>query len=130
MMETAITINGILGVFAIIVALVGGAGAIKKIIAAINAEHDSRQKYDRYEEQINELNTKIETAHTNANDRLIELSTNTEAKLQEIKAEQCMLTYCMMAVLDGLQQLNCNGKVTKASTTLDKYLNKQAHGVD
>lgn len=110
--------------------MVGGGSAIKKIINAINNEHDSRQKYDKYEEQIDELNTKIETAHVQANDRLVELSTETEAKLQEIKAEQCMLTYCMMATLDGLHQLGCNGKVTEARSTLDKYLNKSAHGVD
>ena len=34
----------------------------------------------------------------------------------------------MLASLDGLMQLNCNGNVTKAHGRLEKHLNKQAHG--
>lgn len=129
-MNTAITIESILKALAVIVAIVGGIAAIREIIKAVNEIHDSRQKYDGYEGQISDLNNKIENAHVYATNKLEELNTDTDAKLQEIKAEQCMLTYCMMATLDGLHQLGCNGKVTEARNTLDKYMNKQAHGVD
>ena len=59
--------------------------------------------------------------------KLEELNTDLSGKIQEIKAEQCMLTYCMLATLDGLKQLGANGKVTEARAELDKFLNKQAH---
>lgn len=49
------------------------------------------------------------------------------ADIQAIKDELCVLDYAMLATLDGLKQLNCNGNVTRAHETLEKHLNKQAH---
>lgn len=48
--------------------------------------------------------------------------------MQEIKDELCVLSYAMLASLDGLQQLHCNGNVTKAHNMLEKHINQQAHG--
>ena len=47
--------------------------------------------------------------------------------LQQIRTEQCELTGAMLAVLEGLIQLNCNGPVTEAHNKLTQYLNDQAH---
>lgn len=44
-----------------------------------------------------------------------------------IKEELCMLSYVLLAVLDGLKQQGCNGEVTKAHEKLSQHLNKQAH---
>ena len=71
---------------------------------------------DGYQKQISDLEA-----------RMTDRQTDIEAKLQEIKAEQCILTSSMLAVLDGLQQLHCNGNVTKAHSELEQYLNEQAH---
>lgn len=49
--------------------------------------------------------------------------------IKEIKSELCMHAYVLLAVLDGLKQLNCNGKVTEAQDKLSKHINKQAHDV-
>ncbi len=49
--------------------------------------------------------------------------------IKEIKSELCMHAYVLLAVLDGLKQLNCNGKVTEAQNKLSKHINKQAHDV-
>lgn len=49
-------------------------------------------------------------------------------KNQVIQDELCVLSYAMLASLDGLKQLHCNGEVTKAHEKLEKHLNKQAHG--
>ncbi len=49
-------------------------------------------------------------------------------KNQAIQDELCVLSYAMLASLDGLKQLHCNGEVTKAHEKLEKHLNKQAHG--
>lgn len=47
--------------------------------------------------------------------------------LQAVKDELCVLSYAMLAALDGLQQLHCNGNVTKAHDRLEKHLNQTAH---
>ena len=48
--------------------------------------------------------------------------------IQAIKDELCVLSYAMLAALDGLKQLHCNGEVTKAHDRLEKHLNQTAHG--
>ena len=51
-----------------------------------------------------------------------------KADVQTIKDELCVLSYAMLAALDGLKQLHCNGEVTKAHDRLEKHLNQTAHG--
>lgn len=53
-----------------------------------------------------------------------------DVELQEIRQEQCVLTYGVLACLDGLKQLGANGNVTKAHDALDKHINKAAHKQD
>lgn len=77
------------------------------------------QKWESYDKKI-----------TDTNKRIDDLQTEVGAKMQQIQAEQCMQTYVLQAVLDGLHQLNCNGEVTKASEKLNKYINKKAHSQD
>lgn len=47
--------------------------------------------------------------------------------IKQIKEEQCMHTYVLLAILDGLKQQGCNGPVTEAREKLSKHINKQAH---
>lgn len=56
-----------------------------------------------------------------------ELKKKEAADIQEIMDEQCMISYALLACLDGLKQLNCNGPVTEAHNRLQKHLNKRAH---
>lgn len=102
-----------------------------EIVKAINTRHDKEQKWDEME---NSLNTARENIIVKYDSKLAELEKNiaenyteTEAKLREIRSEQCILTSSMFAVLDGLKQLNCNGNVSKAYSELESYLNEQAH---
>ncbi len=48
--------------------------------------------------------------------------------IHSIKNELCVLSYAMLAALDGLMQKGCNGNVTKAHESLERHLNMQAHG--
>ena len=50
-----------------------------------------------------------------------------ESDIRDIKKEQQLLTYGMLACLEGLKQLHCNGPVTDARDKLAKHLNEQAH---
>ena len=51
-----------------------------------------------------------------------------QAEFKRVKDELCVLAYSLLAVLDGLKQQGCNGEVTKAHASLEKYLNQKAHG--
>lgn len=60
-----------------------------------------------------------------------DMKKSTEREREEIQAirdELCVLSYAMLASLDGLKQLHCNGEVTKAHEKLERHLNRQAHG--
>ena len=56
-----------------------------------------------------------------------ELRKTHEEDMKTIKDELCVMSYAMLASLDGLKQLHCNGEVTKAHDELEKHLNKRAH---
>lgn len=45
-----------------------------------------------------------------------------------IENELCVMSYALLAALNGLIQLHCNGEVTKAHGILEKHLNQRAHG--
>lgn len=131
-------------------AIGGGVAIIVKCIKSINEQHDRKEKYDAYDGRINELSNKIDdlekrhdkkfedahfsakqeinTIRTDMKNLLEEYQTQNDAKLQQISSELCMLSYCVGATLDGLKQLNCNGKVSEAKEKMDKHLNQQAHG--
>lgn len=50
--------------------------------------------------------------------------------IKKIKEEQCMHTYVLLAILDGLKQQGCNGAVTEAREKLSKHINKLAHDME
>ena len=126
-----ITLNEVVNVAVIIMAVWGFYKIIMEIVKAITDRHDKEQKwgdweenlqkerdkiYDRYDNKLSEMEQKIDANHA-----------DTEAKIQQTRAELYILTECMAAVLDGLKQMGANGKVTEAKQTLDAYLIKRAH---
>lgn len=79
--------------------------------------------FQKQEKQSNDIETL----------RILHISDTKELKdkesedMQLVKDELCLLSYAMLAALDGLKQQGCNGEVTKAHNMLEKHLNKQAH---
>ena len=47
--------------------------------------------------------------------------------IADIKAEQQILTYGILACLKGLKEQGCNGPVTEAIKKIEKHLNQRAH---
>lgn len=47
--------------------------------------------------------------------------------MKEMQDELCLISYAMLACLDGLKQQGCNGAVTEAHNKLEKHLNQRAH---
>ncbi|MCM1530133.1 MAG: hypothetical protein NC093_09090 [Alistipes sp.] len=93
----------------IIVKFAGVLGAVAAIVTAVYAVARWFQKQEKQSIDIEELRKK------EADD------------IQSMKDEQCLISYAMLACLDGLKQLNCNGAVTEAHNKLQKHLNKRAH---
>lgn len=47
--------------------------------------------------------------------------------IQNMKDEQTLLTYGVLACLQGLKEQGCDGPVTEAIQKIEKHLNIQAH---
>lgn len=47
--------------------------------------------------------------------------------IKSMQNELCLISYAMLACLDGLKQQGCNGAVTAAHDKLEKHLNQRAH---
>lgn len=132
MMDT-VTINDLIRFAVIIMSIWGFVKILMEIIKKITDRHDREQKWDEMANSISEERVKIIEKYdgklAEMEKKIDENHSETEAKLQQIGAEQYMLTMCMNAVLDGLIQLNCNGNVTKAKHDLDEYITKQAYNM-
>jgi hypothetical protein len=51
-----------------------------------------------------------------------------DKEIKEMKEEQAILTYGILACLKGLKEQGCNGPVTEAISKIEKHLNEKAHG--
>ena len=47
--------------------------------------------------------------------------------IRDLKEEQGLLTYGVLACLKGLKEQGCNGPVSEAIGRIEKHLNKRAH---
>jgi hypothetical protein len=56
-----------------------------------------------------------------------ELKAHHESDIKDLKDEQTLLVYGILACLKGLQERGCNGPVTEAINKYEKYLNQKAH---
>ena len=126
-----ISFDEIVHIAVIIMAVWGFYKIIMEIVEAVTKRHDKEQKWGEWEENLQKERDKIYERYDNKlaeiEERMNLNHTDTEAKIQQTQADLYIITECMAAVLDGLKQLNCNGKVTEAKQTLDAYLIKRAY---
>lgn len=126
-----ITFNDLIKVAVVIMGMWAFYKVVTEIIKAITARHDREQKWDdtandlrkERQEDVCQYNKQL----TEIRNQQDEIRTDFEGKVQEIKAEQYIIVECLRAVLDGLHQQGCNGKVSDAINTLDDYLLERAH---
>ena len=59
--------------------------------------------------------------------KFIERQNEQDAELKAIREEQAILTVGVLACVKGLKEQGCDGPVTEAITTLEDYINKEAH---
>lgn len=101
---------------------------VKKAVEAMEA------KEKLWDEGLRDIDGMRERLSRDFNKRLDDIEdsikdnhADTEAKVQEVRAEQMFQMELFKCVLDGLGQLGANGPVTIMSEKLDDYLNKKAH---
>lgn len=105
--QTIITAGAILGAIGVII------GLIFKLVHWL----------DRQKEQ----DTELKDLKTHHDEDIQALKKMEAADIAEIKKEQQILTYGILACLKGLQEKGCNGPVTEAINKIEKHLNERAH---
>lgn len=50
-----------------------------------------------------------------------------DREIKNIKDEQCLLVYGVLACLKGMKEQGYNGPVTEAINKIEKHINQQAH---
>ena len=50
-----------------------------------------------------------------------------DVDIKAMKEEMCLLTYGVLACLQGLKEQGCNGPVTAAIDKIEKHINQEAH---
>lgn len=130
-MDQTVTLSTLIQMGVIFMGLWGFAKVVKEVIQSITTRHDREQKWDEMEQHIddkrNEIVTKYDAKLYEMEKKIDDNHKDTEAKFQQIRSELLILTDCMAAVLDGLKQQGCNGKVTEASEHLSQYMRERAH---
>ena len=137
-----LTFDDVVHAALVLLALWGFYKVIGEIVAYINKNHDRAQKWDNMEQDfLKNIQAERDKIYANYDpklagieDRILtvdkkvdELQCDHDAKMQEMKSELYILTECMAAVLAGLHEQGCNGKVSQAQSMLDEYLRKRAH---
>jgi hypothetical protein len=137
-----LTFDAVVNALLVLLALWGAYKVIVEIVAAINKSHDRAQKWDNMEQELfkniqaerdkiyanyDPKLAGIEDRILNVDNKVDDLKCDQDAKMQEMKSELYILTECMAAVLAGLHEQGCNGRVTQAQSMLDEYLRKRAH---
>lgn len=117
--EIIITVGAVAGAIAAIWGLVYG---LTKWVHKQNTQSTDIEKLERK----HDADTKKLLDQEKADIEL--LRKEERERIHRVEDELCVLSYAVLAVLDGLKQQGCNGEVTKAHTALEKYLNQKAHG--
>ena len=130
-MEQTISLQTLIECAVIIGAAWGFYKIIMEIIKAITTRHDKEQAWTKATEDLEKTRKDITEKYDSRLDELENLindnHTDTEARMQDIKASVMLLTSSVLAILDGLKQQGCNGKVTEAKDSLEKYLMDKAY---
>ena len=100
----------------LIIGISGFVVAVGVLIGTVKSYYKQIEKWNGYDSQIKELN-----------DKVVEKNNEVKEQIKTLKSEQYMQTRVLLAVLDGLHQQGCNGKVTGAIEELTDFLNKNSH---
>lgn len=101
---------------------------IKRADTKEDAEDQQSKDIVELRKEIGEVKAEVSNLKKLHEDDMVAAHDEHAEELKGIRDELCILSYAMLASLDGLKQLHCNGNVSKAHDMLEKHLNQQAHG--
>ena len=130
-MEQTISLQALIQCVVIIGALWGAYKVAMEIVEAITKRHDKEVAWDKTKEDLmkgrQEIIDRYDKKLAEMEETINDNHADTEAKIQELKADMFILTRSVSAILDGLKQQGCNGSVTKAKEDLDQFLMGKAY---
>lgn len=99
------------------------AAVIGAVMAILGVLLTAVKWYLKQEKQTDD----IELLRNKEQDDIKKLRNMHTEDIRQLNEELCLITYAMLACLDGLKQLHCNGPVSEAHNKLEKHLNMSAH---
>ena len=137
---TDVTFQDIIFAFAVLIVLYTAYKKIKEILNDFNTDYAKKKRWDKtadivqekepiWDDAVADVKGEREGIVKWCNGRLDEIQkemadnhTDTEAKIQEVRADVIILAESIRAVLEGLIEQGCNGPVKEAKEKLDHYL--------
>lgn len=112
-MEIEVTLQSVILAASFIAAVVAIAAHFAKIVRWV----------DKHAQQ----DLEIQALRSWAQSEINQLKAHHEQDIKDLKEEQTLNVYGILACLKGLQEKGCNGPVTEAINKIEKYLNQKAH---
>lgn len=137
---TDVTFQDIIFAFAVLIVVYTAYKKVKEILNDFNTDYAKKKRWDKTADIVQEKESIWDDAVADVkgereeivkwcNGRLDEIQkemadnhTDTEAKIQEVRADVMILAESIRAVLEGLIEQGCNGPVKEAKEKLDHYL--------
>ena len=119
-MEAAKIIGVVLAAAGIISGVKPLFGLLAKLFNMIFRGRDWVKKQDRQTDDIEQI-------RQDTNRKLHELDERYKIEVAEVKNEQTLMIYGILAGLKGLAEQGCDGPVHDAINRIEKYLNQKAH---
>ena len=116
---------GQLGIWAL--AFAGTITALKPIASFLVKLFNLIFRGRDFVKKANKQTDDIEKLKEDTNQKLRELNEHYKKEIQEIKTEQTLIIYGILAGLKGLAEQGCDGPVHDAINKIEKYLNQKAH---
>jgi hypothetical protein len=135
-----VTFQDIIFAFAVLIVLYTVYKKVKEIVNDFNTDYAKKKRWDKtadivqekepiWDDAVADVKGEREGIVKWCNGRLDEIQkemadnhTDTEAKIQEVRADVIILAESIRAVLEGLIEQGCNGPVKEAKDKLDHYL--------
>lgn len=111
-----ITLSSLINAGIIFMGLVGFYEVVIKVVDRITKRHDREKSWDDTRKELTE--------------RYDGRLTKIDREIKGLKEEQRLTMKGLLAILEGLGQLKCNGPVTEMKDELYSFLNDKAHEED
>ena len=83
--------------------------------------------YDKLVDKLAALETRVDSLEKKHDEDIKNLRKEIQAEIKRLNSENRIIIKALKGCLDGLEQLNCNGEVSKAKEMIINHLNDTSH---